>query len=109
MSTLMKSLLALAVALPLGAYVTGTLVASGDEPPPREPVIIQENTLTPTDQPTRRTEPADRPTRSQDDDDDDEIDVITPRPGNVGDDDDDRGGGDDKDDDDRGDDGDDDD
>jgi hypothetical protein len=101
MSTLMKSLLALAVALPLGAYVTGTLIASGDEPPPREPVIMDENTSSPTDRPTRRTEPTDRPTRSQDDDaddDDGEIDVITPRPGDVDDDDDDRGrGGDDDD------------
>ena len=42
MSTLLKSLLALAVALPLGGYVAGTLVASGSEPAPREPVIIRE-------------------------------------------------------------------
>lgn len=113
MSTLLKSLLALAVALPLGAFVTGTLVASGDEPPARDPVIIDENTVPPSGRPTDRPEPGGTPTGDDDDDhggDDDDIDVITPRPGDVGDDHSGPGGGgDDDDDDDRGDDDDDDD
>ena len=43
MSTWWKVLIGLVVALPTLAYVAGTLAATGDEPAPREPIVLEES------------------------------------------------------------------
>ena len=54
-----KVLIGLVVALPTLAYVAGTLAATGDEPAPREPVVLEESVApsasrTPDGKPTRK-------------------------------------------------------
>ena len=67
MRTLWKTFVPLALVLPLGAFVAGSLVAStADDPPARETIVIRESGATsgtptstptpdPTPGPTRRT------------------------------------------------------
>ena len=43
MRTWWKVLIGLVVALPTLAYVAGTLAATGDEPAPREPIVLEES------------------------------------------------------------------
>jgi hypothetical protein len=78
-----KIFVALAVVLPLGAFVAGSLARADQEQPPRQPIIIQDDSSTPTAPPSRVPRP--EPTRPPDDDEageDDEPDdhVVTPRP-----------------------------
>jgi hypothetical protein len=75
MRTLWKILVPLALVLPLGAFVAGSLVASAsDEPPARDTIVIRESNATPaTPTPTPGTDP----TTDPDDDGDDEDDVET--------------------------------
>ena len=48
MRTLWKILLPLALVLPLGAFVAGSLVASAaDDPPVRDTIVIRESSATP--------------------------------------------------------------
>ena len=83
MTTVWKVLGGLALVVPLGAYVVGSLAASAaDDPPPRETIVIQESatpdptvdpTVASTPTPTPRTPgPDTRSTRP------DEVEVITP-------------------------------
>ncbi len=97
MSTFLKVALGLLLTLPLGAYITGTLVASQtDMPQERAPVVIDSR---PTESPTATPSPPE-PSRSPDDkggdrkdrDDDsghggdDDVRVIRPTPRDVDDD-----------------------
>ena len=93
-----KVLAVLALLLPMGAFVVGSLVASAaDEPARRDPIVIAE---APSPGPDRTPSPPSTPapTPSEDDDgdgegddddrddgDDDEIEVVTPEPGEVDD------------------------
>lgn len=119
MSTWVKYLIGLALALPMGAYVAGSLMASAaDDPVNRDPVRIQDGpsqTPRPADEPTRKPPgaPDDEPGEDReggDDDSDDDVDdngvrVVTPQPTRVdGGDDDDAGDDDERDDRDDGDD-----
>ena len=64
MRSFWKVFVALALMLPLGAFVAGTLVASAaDDPTPRDTIIIDDQSGTPSSDPTpdRDTEP--RPPR----------------------------------------------
>ncbi|MGH3361370.1 MAG: hypothetical protein ACRDOM_02835 [Nocardioides sp.] len=114
MSTLWKVAIALVLALPMTAYVVGSLVASADEPTRPEPIIVEEES---PDPPDRSGTPGDKQSREpgeQDDEDDDRNDddgppvVVTPKPDDLDDDSDDDGrdvddaDGDDDDDDDDG-------
>lgn len=96
MSPLVKFLLPLVVVLPLGGFVAGSLVsAAHDDPGPRTPIVLREDssrtptTGTPTDEPTDPSRP---PDDDGDDDGDDDADdqVVTPKPvdddGDAGDD-----------------------
>lgn len=120
-----KVIVGLLLTLPLGAYITGTLVASqADMPSERAPVVLD---ATPSDVGSATPPPASEPatprpstTRSPDDDGDDdddgrgrgrgrggddEVEPVRPTPRDVDDDGDDRGddhGGDDRDTDDHG-------
>jgi len=82
MSPLWKFLLPLVVALPLGGFVVGSLVTvANDEPPPRPPIELRDET----------TEGDDRGKRDGSGDDEDDrrgspVPGITPRPGEVDDD-----------------------
>lgn len=77
MNPLLKVLLALAVVLPLGGFVVGSLVsATNDDPPARAPIELTE---------TPSSSPSDRPESPQ---------VVTPRPGGADRDDDDDDGDD---------------
>jgi len=109
MGTFAKVLIALVIALPMAAYVAGSLVASSSEQPTRrEPVIVRDapepdtGTGSPTSDPSRPPDddPDDDPDDEQDDDDgeqdDDRIRKVTPAPTRVGDDDDDRDDTDDR-------------
>lgn len=74
MKTLWKVLLGLALVVPMGAYVVGSLAASAaDDPAPRQTIEIREPdpTRTPTATPTKQPSP----TESAGDDD---VEVITP-------------------------------
>jgi hypothetical protein len=90
-------LIALVIALPMAAYVAGSLVASSSEQPTRrEPVIVRDapepdtGTGSPTSDPSRPPDddPDDDPDDEQDDDDgeqdDDRIRKVTPAPTRVG-------------------------
>ena len=74
MRTLWKIFVPLALVLPLGAFVAGSLVASAaDDPPARDTIVIRESgatsgTPTPTPDPTPRPHD-DRPTTPDDADD----------------------------------------
>lgn len=60
MKTLWKTLLALALLVPMAAYVAGSLVASAaDDPTPRPPIVIKdaERPASPTSDPTPTEEP----------------------------------------------------
>src|SRR6478735_3327275 len=75
MSTVWKVLAALALVVPMGAYVVGSLAASAtDGPPPRQTIEIRESTPTPTPSSTPTPEPTSTPSPT----DDDEVEVITP-------------------------------
>ena len=49
MSTFLKTLIGLGVALPLGAFVAGSLVAASESSTPRERIVIRDD-ATPTNQ-----------------------------------------------------------
>ena len=77
MRTWWKVLIGLVVALPTLAYVAGTLAATGDEPAPREPIVLEESvapssSASPGSKPTRTPSPSPSLTRTADDDDDDD-------------------------------------
>ena len=77
MSTVWKVLIGLALVVPMGAYVAGSLVASADnDPTPRHPITIRESDPTPSSSPsptpTRTAEP------EEETGDDDDVEVITP-------------------------------
>src|SRR5687768_11560411 len=103
MSLPWKILLALAVVLPLGGFVAGSLASTAtDEPPARQPIVISDPTTSPPR--PERTRPAETPRPGERDDDDqddqddhdDDVEVITPQP-YEDDGDDRRDGGDDED------------
>ena len=80
MRTWWKVLIGLVVALPTLAYVAGTLAATGDEPAPRAPVVLEESvapsaTATPSGPP--KPSPTPTPTDDDEDDDDDGPQTIT--------------------------------
>ena len=82
MSVLWKGLIALVVALPLGAYAAGSLVASADDPPPTRQAIelreVGDNAGQAADD-GRRGDRQDR--RGEDDDDaEDEFERVNPGP-----------------------------
>lgn len=111
MSRLLKLLLPLAVLLPLVGFVVGSLVtAAQDEPPPRTPIVLPEDSSdgpTDTARPTERTDDDHvvRPKPVEDDGDDDGGRDTDDRDDEAGDEgDDDRDDGDDDGDDDDGDD-----
>ena len=119
MRSFWKVFAALALMLPLGAFVAGNLVASAaDDPAPRDTIIIDDTsgtpsgdpspssspTGTPEREPDRRPDddPTDDPTDDQTDDhggdggDDDGLDEVTPTPDDWDDHGDDHGGDDDR-------------
>jgi hypothetical protein len=60
----LKVVLALALVLPLGAFVAGSLVASAaDDPAPRDTIIIDESDNSPSEKPAadQQPKPAERP------------------------------------------------
>src|SRR6478609_4007623 len=76
MKTVWKVLLGLALVVPMGAYVVGSLAASAaDEPAPRQIIQIQEPDPTPTPTPKPTKTPTPTPPST---DDDDDVEVITP-------------------------------
>ena len=82
MSTLVKVLVSLGLVLPLGAFVAGSIAASGaDDPGPRETIVIR-------DSPTRSASPhADRsPSDRPSADDHGGPEVVTPSLEDLGDD-----------------------
>lgn len=93
-----KVLLGLALVLPMGAYVAGSLMSSAaDMPTPREPVIIRDADPSPEPPPSRpRDEPPaggddvpdDEPGDDVDDVDDNGLRIVTPEPTRMDDDDD---------------------
>ena len=78
MSTVWKVLAALALVVPMGAYVVGSLAASAsDDPAPRQTIEIREASTTPSptqapSSPTQTPTQTPRPERSA------EVEVITP-------------------------------
>jgi len=103
MSMLTKSLLGLALVFPMAAYVIGSMVASADEPTPRETIVIQDgeprppDTVNPSQDEIKRD---DREGRGDDDDDgdddndtDDGVAAVPAQPEDVNQTDDGRGGG----------------
>lgn len=108
MARIWKVVLPLALALPMLAYVAGTLVAAGEEPHDRSPIVVEDPSPgsgnDPTDGPTKKkqkNDPGDRPTqhrgddgddkgdddgRADDDGDDDGPEVVTPEPDDLDDD-----------------------
>ena len=108
MSTWWKVLIGLVVALPTLAYVAGTLAATGSEPAPREPIVLEESVAPSTSASPEGAPPTTTPGRSpapsrtgvdadDDGDDDDGPQTITPSPDDLDDDDDDEGRDDDDD------------
>ena len=104
-------LIGAAVALPMLAYVAGTLAATGDEPGQRAPVVIEDATRQGSPTPGPGSTPTPTPPAAGDDDprddeaddeaddlDDDGPEVITPSPDDLDDHDDDEGRDDDDDD-----------
>lgn len=61
MNPVLKVLLPLAVVLPLGAFVVGSLAASGDEPPPRPTIHLTEAPSATDSQPPSPTPVRPRP------------------------------------------------
>ena len=94
-SSFLKVMLALLLTLPLGAYITGTLVASqADMPAQRETVVIEQSPAdeaTTPSTPTPRKTPRPKPPRERDDSDDrdsddrdrDDVRVVRPTPRDV--------------------------
>jgi len=82
MSVLWKALIALVVALPLGAYAAGSLVASADDPPPNRQAIELREVGDNAGQATGDGRRKDRQDRSGEDDDDaeDEFERVNPDP-----------------------------
>ncbi|QWF20617.1 hypothetical protein KM427_16735 [Nocardioides sp. LMS-CY] len=91
MKPVWKILIALAVVVPMGAYVAGSLAASAsNDPRPRETIQIQEPdpSTTPSAKPTRKPSEPPSPTGTpgrgddgeddDDDSDDDDVEVIVP-------------------------------
>lgn len=82
MSTLVKILVSLGLVLPLGAFVAGSIAASGaDDPGPRETIVIR-------DSPTRSASPHDdrSPSDRPSADDHGGPEVVTPSLDDLGDD-----------------------
>ena len=110
MRSFWKVFAALALMLPLGAFVAGNLVASAaDDPTPRDTIIIDDTSGTPSSDPspssTPTGTPSTSPTHDQGDDqsddhggegggDDDGLDEVTPSPDDWDDHDDGHGGDD---------------
>lgn len=91
MSTLVKIVVALGLVLPLGAFVVGSLAASGaEEPGPRQTIVLRDSP-TPSASPHEDRSPADRPTE----DTHGGPEVVTPSVHDLGDDHGGRLGGDD--------------
>ncbi len=94
--TVWKILVALALVLPMGAFVAGSLVASAaDEPRERDTIIIEQTgsssspSAAGSPSPSESGTPSPSPLGDDDDDDDDgEIETLTPSPDDVEDDDD---------------------
>ena len=79
MSTVWKVLLGLALVVPMGAYIAGSLVASAaDDPRPRHPITLHDPGRTPSHTPSRS--PAPSPSASEG------PEVITPGYDDLGDD-----------------------
>lgn len=79
MSTVWKALLGLALVVPLGAYVAGSLAASASEDPaPRQTIVIDESGPSPTTSGNPTQRPSVKPSESSESPDDDEVEVITP-------------------------------
>lgn len=96
MSLFLKIAMGLTLALPMSAYVVGSLVASADEPAPREVIVIRDSATSPgpEEQPGRTTQP--RPDHRGEDDGqsvvgDDDVEVVLPEPDDIDDDGDDSG------------------
>ncbi|MDN4161847.1 hypothetical protein [Nocardioides abyssi] len=92
MSPVWKSLLGLAVLLPVGGYVAGSLAAaSGDDPAPREVIVIRDAPVQPRSPGTTlspRPSPTSGPDRDRDgsgSDDDDDVKVVSPEPDDLDD------------------------
>ena len=86
MSTLVKILVSLGLVLPLGAFVAGSVVASGaDEPGPRETIVIRDS---PARSPAGSTAPHDHrtPPATPRGDDHAGPEVVTPSLDDLGDD-----------------------
>jgi len=110
MSILWKLLVGLGIALPITAYVLGSLVATADEPEPRPPIVISDSgASTSSGTPARKDDQGNKnqgqKTRNDDnrrgDDDrsgDDDVEAVVPTPDNLDDSDDDAGRDDDGDD-----------
>ena len=74
MSMLVKFLIGLAVALPVAAFVVGSLVVASDDSPPRERIVIEDDSSPVGDdreqgEPGRDKEPARKPSVDADEDD----------------------------------------
>ena len=74
MRTWWKVLIGVVVAGPMVAYVAGTLAATGDEPAPRQPIVLEESVApsassSPSGTPTRTPEPSSTPSPSRSADD----------------------------------------
>lgn len=78
MSRFAQVALALALVLPLAAYVLGTVMAAEPAPADHQPIILQQTSEpTPSPKPPRTKKP--KPSPGQDDGDDDEPEVVEPR------------------------------
>jgi hypothetical protein len=106
MNPLLKYVAPLAVVLPLGGFVAGSLVsAAQDDPDPRTPIVLREDssrtpaTDRPTADATHPVEPTEGDRTDRDDDavDDEDDHVVTPTPVDDDDDSDDDTGEDDDD------------
>lgn len=94
MSTWLKTLVTLGLVLPLGAFVAGSLAASGaDEPAPRETIVIRDAPTgspsgIPSESPSPHVERSRTPSPTDDasPEDDDGPEVLTPSLDDLGDD-----------------------
>ena len=85
MRSFWKVLLGLALVLPLGAYVAGSLVASAsDDPEPRNPLIIEQSGPPPGTRSPRPTGPSGSPDDGTDDAEDDGTDDDGGNDGDAG-------------------------
>jgi hypothetical protein len=93
MRSWLKFVLALALVLPLGAFVAGSLVASAaDEPAPRDTIVLDDSGSTPSGQPSPSPSPSPSATADDSDEaghsgDDDDVEGVDPSYGEVDDDD----------------------